>query len=392
MNRITTITSNLFLISISIITTLILIEIGANYYLWQIASEEQFNTYASINQFKEKYGQDYLIENSNGKWIPHHYLGYVATSNLELKNDTHSDRGFRGEDIQLPKPEGVYRIATIGGSTTYGLGVISYIQAYPYQLQKYLHSHRYDNIEIINAGNIGYTSWESLMNLQFRVLDIDPDLIIIYHGINDTHTRLVYPYSAYRSDNSGYRAPLIQDTVIPEIWEYSTAFRIIGIMIGWTESHNSLEWTRVRLASTSYGGLYRKLINTQTYPDQLFESVPIEEMIANNQPIYFYRNMKNMALIAHGFGIDVMFTSFSYDPSGKQILSQLAYKQLLQENNTATQLVADETSSYFYDFASDMPLGEDYFSDGIHLTEAGNQLLAQLFGNFIMNTIFQDKQ
>ena len=60
--------------------------------------------------------------------------------------------------------------------------------------------YKYENIEVINAGVPGYTSWETLINFQFRVLDIEPDLIIIYHGTNDTHARLVLP-KFYQSDN-----------------------------------------------------------------------------------------------------------------------------------------------------------------------------------------------
>lgn len=33
-----------------------------------------------------------------------------------------------------------------------------------------------------------YSSLESLINLQLRVLELDPDLVLIYHGINETRS------------------------------------------------------------------------------------------------------------------------------------------------------------------------------------------------------------
>ncbi|MGV2433654.1 MAG UNVERIFIED_CONTAM: hypothetical protein LVT10_01075 [Anaerolineae bacterium] len=41
---------------------------------------------------------------------------------LEPNYPGHNAVGFRGEEITYPKPEGVQRILTLGGSTTYGLG------------------------------------------------------------------------------------------------------------------------------------------------------------------------------------------------------------------------------------------------------------------------------
>jgi len=385
--------AKLFMFMFSITIACIIIEVGANFYLWNVASPDQFNTFASINQFKQRYGQDFLVNDNDQKeflaFVPHQYIGFIPAPNYRAEGNYHSSLGFRGDEIETPKPDGTYRIVSIGGSTTYGTAVTNPKDTYPAQLQEYLRSNGYENVEVVNAGVGSYTSWESLMNLQFRVLDIEPDLIIIYHAINDAHARVVYPYEAYRGDNSGYRLPFIQDTIMPEIWEYSTALRTLGIMMRWTNPHNSLEWTRLRTAPTNYRELYNSLINSNTYPQGIFQEVPIEDMVANNPPIYFYQNMKSMALMAKGYGADVMFSSFAYDPaSNYPTVSQPPYIQMLEEHNAISQQVAEETDSYFYDLIPNMPLGEEYFADGRHMTKEGNRVRAQLFGDFIINTIF----
>jgi hypothetical protein len=220
--------------------------------------------------------------------------------------------------------------------------------------------------------------------------DIDPDLIIIYHAINDAHARVVYPFEAYRGDNSGYRTPFIQDTVMPQIWEYSTALRTIGIMIGWANSHNSIEWASLRTASVNHRESYVKTVKWGTYPKGIFVDVPMEEIVENNPPIYFYRNMKSMAYMAQAHDVEVMFTTFAYDPSSHfPTVTASPYVQMLEEHNAISQQVAEETESYFYDFAPNMPMGTDYFADGRHMTDGGNQVRAQLFGDFIIENIFK---
>jgi len=85
----------------------------------------------------------------------------------------------------MPKPAGQFRIVCLGGSTTYTSDVKDYRDSYPYLLEKYLKAQGYNDVTVVNAGAGSWSSWESLINFQFRVLDLDPDLIIVYHGIND---------------------------------------------------------------------------------------------------------------------------------------------------------------------------------------------------------------
>jgi hypothetical protein len=81
------------------------------------------------------------------------------------------------------------------------------------------------NLEVVNAGCPDYTTWESLINFQLRLLELSPDLAIVYHNINDVEARLVEP-SSYRSDNTGLR----KNWSFPdeEWWEASHLLRFAG--------------------------------------------------------------------------------------------------------------------------------------------------------------------
>ena len=85
------------------------------------------------------------------------------------------------------KPLGEYRIACLGGSTTYTTSVEDWRLSYPALLEHELHNAGLGSVCVLNCGAAGWSSWESLINLETRVLDLDPDLIVVYHAINGGH-------------------------------------------------------------------------------------------------------------------------------------------------------------------------------------------------------------
>ena len=393
--RIYKIFSGLFAVSISIILLLFLIEVGANYYLWNVASEDQFNYYASINQLRERYGQDFLVstkpkDRKSTSVMPHPYLGFTGRPNWENdRGNRQNALGFRGEEVSYDKPDGVYRIVAIGDSTTYGSSV-DYKEAYPYALQKYLNQNGYDNIEVINAGVPAYTSYETLMMLQFRILDLDPDLIIVYQGSTDIHARLVWPPESYIGDNTGFRAPFVQDITMPPIWEYSTALRMIGLEMGWTTPQSDLEWIRWRRAKTVVGQEYRRQYSDGTYPSGFFTEVPAMEVLEANPPIYFERNIRMMVAIAQAYNIDILFSTFvvSTEFDSPHSASEV-YRKGLEEHNEVTRRVARETNSYLIDLVPLFPNDKKFFTDGRHFTKAGNELRGQMIGDYIIDNILE---
>ena len=74
-------------------------------------------------------------------------------------------------------------ILALGDSLTEGLGVDKE-NAYPAQLQAYLHEHGYPDVEVINAGLSGETS-NGLLNRIDWVLQRKPDVTILTIGAND---------------------------------------------------------------------------------------------------------------------------------------------------------------------------------------------------------------
>ena len=97
--------------------------------------------------------------------------------------------GFRDYEITLPKPEGVYRIVCIGGSTTFEGPRIDL--TYPKMLERLLReAFNTDRIEVVNGGIPALDSigeWERVP----EYLALAPDLIVHYNFVNDFCGRMI---------------------------------------------------------------------------------------------------------------------------------------------------------------------------------------------------------
>ena len=389
MTRAESILARAFIVVLSLVLAFAAVEAGANYYLWQVVSEDDFMILASINQIKARYGDDFFVnsQSSNGfRYSPHHYLGYIPTPNLVSGKNRNNSLGFRGEEISLTKPDGVYRIVAVGGSTTYSVDVEDYRDSYPHQLGDYLRGQGYDDIEVINAGSGSYTSYHNFINIQFRVLPLQPDLIIIYQGYNDIHARIVYPYSAYQGDNSGYIAPFVTDTIMPDILEYSTALRIIGIRANLTKPHSALDWHRFKQATSSRRSEFLSQWRTGTYPSGIFLEASAMDMLLNNPPIHLERNLESMVAVANQQDVDLLLVTFVTSPEfNLPPVSSAEYIFGLQQHNDLTRAVAARNEIALFDLASAFPDDRSLFTDGRHMNTEGNHIRAQLIGDFIID-------
>ena len=94
--------------------------------------------------------------------------------------------GFRSPELTTPKPDDTIRLAFLGGSTTFCAEVSSnemvWANIITTQLQK---DYPQQNFDHINASATAMVVSESLINLKKRVAKHSPDIVFIYHSVND---------------------------------------------------------------------------------------------------------------------------------------------------------------------------------------------------------------
>jgi lysophospholipase L1-like esterase len=91
--------------------------------------------------------------------------------------------GIRDRDFPLDKPAGTFRIAAVGDSVTFGLG-LELEDTWPKQLERELRKTD-PRVEVINFGVMGYNTPQEAERIQDKVLKYSPDLIIVDYSLND---------------------------------------------------------------------------------------------------------------------------------------------------------------------------------------------------------------
>lgn len=96
--------------------------------------------------------------------------------------------GFRSPPFTPGKPPGVFRIACLGDSSTFGV-LVEEDAAYPQVLGRLLEERFPGKFEVLNLGSPGYTTRQGLELLRREVIAFAPDLVTFAYGTNDRFFR-----------------------------------------------------------------------------------------------------------------------------------------------------------------------------------------------------------
>lgn len=325
------------------------------------------------------------VRDGPGMYYVHPYSAYnlkpgYAKPDAERINNL----GFRGEDISLEKPEGVYRVVAIGGSTTFAVYQV-WSDAYPVFLQQELRDRLgNDKIEVINAGLTGSTTAESLHRLFYQILPINPDMVVIYHGYNDLFPRI---FNNYQEDYFHWRR---------------------------SNTHNPPGLTRFEIYRIAL-----KVLNPVAFADNYdlanmvwkVENLPNsdDERLANffaSDAGAFERNLDYMISSLQARGIQPVLATFAIRPDilhWNDYLPAFAWEEGIRQNNEAIKRVAGEHSVPLIPFAeeaADLPKVNLWrgmrqgccYTDSIHFSPEGNKIKAAIFADTIEPIIERELQ
>lgn len=310
----------------------------------------------------------------------HPYLAYANKRDFDKpatpespQQVSHNSHGFRGPEFAWEKPDGVFRVLCLGGSSTYGFGPSSDATTWPVKLEEHLSAALPGReIEVINGGCQGYSTFESLINLELRGIDLRPDLVVVYHAINDMRCAL---YPNVQRDNTHWRAvwPVEWANPTQELLEKSFLFLAWRRhMTDWWETRQNLGAYVIR----DFG----KYTDDYAQPDE-------GDLGFRN----IHRNLVNIVEIARRHGAATLLVQQGLEVNGELYRAaskdlQLAGMARLVE---ITNAVGAETQSPVLDAKSVLEAaqagGADVFTNDVHLTDEGADLLARTLADGIVN-------
>lgn len=333
-------------------------------WLFKMADDPQFLRYASYGQVADR---GWATTMSDPFAVYRHVPGYESPDGL----NRHNSFGFRGVDVQAPKPPGTFRIVTVGGSATYDVGIDDWRLTYAAQLGSILRQ-QYGcvSVEVINAGVSGYDSFLLLRQLPSRVLGLQPDLIIYNESFNDISARYV-DHAAYQDDGSG-RVSAWRTYPGGALVRHSVLMQVTVARLGLPPKRTLVD------------AVFR---NKAYHPEFTLAANDAEaaRLLGENPPLYFESNLKDYIALARQRGIQVLLATYAHSPVAAKGLLNDATQQEIGKQNQLIQQIALGQKTPFFDLASKMPAEADYWWDHTHTTEQGARIKAELFAQALVS-------
>jgi lysophospholipase L1-like esterase len=318
---------------------------------------------------------------TRGAHVFHPYLQNVPRPNHV---EQHVNRwGFKGNEIELAKPADTYRVFVFGGSTVH-CGTVPWEQTHVRMLEKKLREKYPDRkIEVMNLGAEWHCSQHDVIKLLFDAQEFSPDLVVIFHGINDLVRGLdseLFGEGPYRQDYRQYYGAVTNMARRGNTWT----------MINTVGGHwlSDFRFQQVRLAGPEGNGLNGSL--TLFFP----KSEPMEVTQWKSLPA-FERNMRRFVQVAQEKKYEVLLATqaslYRKDLSaideqvlvfpkshmvGRKHVSLESMTEGMKQFNDVTKQIAEDTKVHFVDLEAAMPKTVEYMYDDVHYTAKGNELIA----------------
>lgn len=312
-------------------------------------------------------------KDGGGLYYSHPYTSYDVKPGYHLPDTgavTINSLGFRGDEIQRTKRAGTYRIVALGGSTTYGVFLGDH-ETYPYYLGEELkRQFGRDKVEVINAGLVSATSAESLTRVLFRIVPLEPDMVVFYEGYNDLPPRM---FNDFSDDYYSFRKH-------PQ------------------NRHPWLERSYLhRLLMSGLGSRLQYPNGTLLAYTWKFENLPSDDRqkISNfngTSAAVYRRNVEHILAVAKSRGIEIVLATFPFNgdaPNWNEYMPDELWGRGIAENNEVIRNVAATQHLPLVAFHEYADSHKKIFLDSIHLTPSGNMELADVLAATIAPLVAQ---
>jgi len=165
---------------------LIAVELVANFWLYNIYRCD-FENNEIFNEINPETNRKLCLESLDYDFTKETITDQVALAEKLMQLNSHN---IRAHEFTEQKPENTIRIFIIGGSTTYGSGVLD-DETFPHYLQTMFDNSELNfDVEVINSGIMGLISRGESGLIKDKWINYEPDIFIVFDGWNDMRAQL----------------------------------------------------------------------------------------------------------------------------------------------------------------------------------------------------------
>jgi len=266
---------------------------------------------------------------------------------------TTDEAGFRShpQDMQW-RDKRHFRIFVLGGSSTFGYGLNDH-ETWAFNLEENLKSILgVDAADVINAGNNGHTSFQTLLRLYLKVLPCHPDMVLYYQNFNDL---------------SDTKRDLGMVTIAPE----AVLTKTVGEF-----------WAEVNKGRNIYVRTLVFRFLQRAFGDQSSgEIISGWEMqkIQRHNGMKFITNVRTIVQLCQNNDVVPVLLTFLYDDKEVSVPEFVCYQnQLLRELSSQGDVLLIDLEKIF----APIPNKDEYFfDDGYHPNQKGSKFIADVLAH-----------
>jgi len=270
--------------------------------------------------------------------------------------------GYRGPEFTVEKPAGETRVVCVGGSTTFGTALADQ-DSYPRRLESRLRT-RFPqrNPSVVNAGVPGFTSAETLVNVALRILDLEPDYLVVLDNVNELSPRR---WPNFAADYSHFRKPFAR----PEP----------SILGGFFESFSAF-YCLARFHLTDYRWCqYVEFYCTRDFTKN-WMGPPVDLSERTLRP--FHDRLVRVCRLARASGARPVLCTMAH--RGDFAKDGPVFTELMAQQNEAIREIARTEDVPLADLDAELTGTADHFVDAVHFTPGGAALVASVVGRSLL--------
>jgi lysophospholipase L1-like esterase len=297
--------------------------------------------------------------------------------------------GFRGDSLPMPKPAGEFRVFVVGGSTTECL-YLDDSDAFTRVIQDSLARYRPGrSIKVYGAGKSGDKSYDHVAMVGHRIAHLQPDLIIVFAGINDLLASVNGRDYLFFADNI---APDDLGWDLPQLLRFTvTEFQVGRLLFGVLKPRTFREAAEeVRMESDIAGAAERR------------RSLPVTSEPPRRQLGLYEENLRSIIAMGRAHGAQVAFitqaTSWNstIDPVIEQwhwmnIGTDVSYPEpvmdaAMESYNDTVRRLGGALAAPVFDLARMLPKSHHYFYDDVHFNIRGAAVAGGALARFLADS------